>query len=75
MHTTLPEDLMARLDLLLWSDFEGRVPKGAYQKFFEARMREFFSWGRCDLSLRGFPSGTFVIGPKEFITQLEERLK
>jgi hypothetical protein len=38
----LPEDLRAKLDLYLISELEGRVPKGKYQEFFIARIKEFF---------------------------------
>lgn len=39
----LPEDIRAKLDLHLWSEVEGRVPHGAYQQFFLARIAEYFS--------------------------------
>jgi hypothetical protein len=42
LSTTLPEDIRARLDLYLYSEVEGRVPLGAYQKFIIERIREFF---------------------------------
>lgn len=37
----LPEDLMARLDLILLAESTGRVPFGAYSTFFSERIREF----------------------------------
>lgn len=43
LHTTLPEDLHAKLTLYLFSPSEGKVPKGAYQKFLKDRIIEFFS--------------------------------
>ena len=43
LTTTIPEDLMARLQIHLFSDVEGRVPQGAYQQFLCDRIREFFS--------------------------------
>jgi len=43
LHLCLPESERARLDLYLWSDAEGCVPRGRYQKFFLERLREFFS--------------------------------
>jgi hypothetical protein len=43
LHTTLPEDLHAKLTLYLFSESEGRVPKGAYQKFICERIVEFFA--------------------------------
>ena len=29
----LPEDLVAKVDLILWSELEGKVPFGAWQRF------------------------------------------
>ena len=42
LHTTLPEDLWTRLTLHLYSEVEGKVPKGAYQSFIIDRIREYF---------------------------------
>jgi len=39
----IPEDTRARLDLFLYSEVEGRVPFGAYQKFFVERINEFLN--------------------------------
>lgn len=39
----LPEDVRAKLDLHLFSQVEGRVPMGAYQRFFIERIKEFFN--------------------------------
>jgi hypothetical protein len=38
----LPEDVRAKLDILLWSAVEKRVPLGAYQAFFLERIRDYF---------------------------------
>jgi hypothetical protein len=43
LTTTLPEDIHGRLTLYLYSEAEGRVPKGSYQKFIVERINEFFS--------------------------------
>lgn len=43
LHTTIPEDLHAKLTLYLFSESAQRVPKGAYQKFLCDRIVEFFS--------------------------------
>jgi len=43
LTTHLPEDIRAKLDLYLYSPSEGRVPKGAYQKFITERILEFFA--------------------------------
>lgn len=50
LTTTLPEDVRAKLDLHLWSDLEARVPKGAYQRFFIDRIRDFFDTRQVDLA-------------------------
>ena len=36
-------DLKAKLDLLLWSELEGRVPHGAYKVFFEKLLESYFT--------------------------------
>lgn len=43
LTTYLPEDLRAKLDIHLFSSVEGRVPHGAYSRFLEERVREFFN--------------------------------
>jgi hypothetical protein len=43
LTTTLPEDVHGRLMLHLYSPGEGRVPKGAIQRFLVERITEFFS--------------------------------
>jgi hypothetical protein len=43
LHTSIPEDLHAKLTLYLYSESEQRVPKGAYQKFIRDRITEFFN--------------------------------
>jgi hypothetical protein len=75
LETKLPETLRARLDLLLFSELEGRVPKGRYQEFFIERILEFFNSRQLELEPLGFPQGYFVRGPKEMIDELERRLR
>lgn len=43
MNLHLPEDIRAKLDVYLFSNVEGRIPKGAYQAFFIERINEFFA--------------------------------
>ncbi len=38
----LPESTRARLDLLLWSTVEGKVPRNAYQQFFMGLLHQHF---------------------------------
>ena len=39
LNTALDETLLARVDLLLFSELESRVPKGAYQKLINELLR------------------------------------
>jgi hypothetical protein len=41
INLALPESEKAWLDLFLFSEAEQRIPRGAYQEFFLARLREF----------------------------------
>lgn len=38
----LPESLRTKVDLLLFSEIEGRVPRGAYLQFFIGLLNEHF---------------------------------
>lgn len=40
---SLPQDVADRIELMLWSDLEGKVPHGAFSKFLEQAVREWFS--------------------------------
>jgi hypothetical protein len=71
----LPLSVRTRLDLILFSDLEGKVPRGRYQEFFVTRINEFFESKRLDLAPYGFPAGYEVFGPKEVIEALEAQLK
>lgn len=66
----VPESVATRLRLILFSELEGRVPQGAYQKFFLERLNEFFNWRRVEV----FP-GMPVLGPPESIEALLTLLK
>jgi hypothetical protein len=43
LHLTLPEDLYGKLAVHLYSAAEGKVPKGAFQRFFCDRIVEYFN--------------------------------
>jgi hypothetical protein len=72
----LPESMRTRLDILLFSPLEGRVPKGAYQRFFLERLHEFFGQRQLDLSsyLDAMPGERIVRGSRETLDALEARL-
>lgn len=42
LHIVLPEDILARLELYLYSPSQQRIPYGAYTEFFSKRIEEFF---------------------------------
>jgi len=72
----LPETVRTRLDLLLFSELEGRVPKGAYQRFFLERLQEFFTTKSKDLSaqLGLVPGSCIVKATPEALLFLESHL-
>lgn len=43
LHLHIAEDLRAKVDLHLFSTLEGRVPVGAYRRFFEELIQDYFS--------------------------------
>jgi hypothetical protein len=43
LTTTIPEDVYGRMALHLYSEIEGRIPKGAIQRFLVDRINEFFN--------------------------------
>jgi len=63
LHISLPEDVRVKLDLLLYSPIEQRIPRSAYQEFFAERIREFLGWRRLTLEPYGYPQGYFIAGP------------
>lgn len=77
LTTGLPEDLMDRLNLHLFSEVEGRVPKGAYKDFFAQRIREFFAQKELDLApyTNGMAGTHTLRAEPEVIEQLEQLLR
>jgi hypothetical protein len=71
----MPANEMARLDLLLVNDLEGRVPLGSYSRFFADAIRHHIDWPRLDLQAYGLPQGFFVHGPREMLEALEGLLQ
>lgn len=39
----LPSDLVAKVDLALWSDLEGRVPHGAWARLVNGLLQEWLA--------------------------------
>lgn len=77
LEVSLPEDLRTRLDLILFSTLEGRVPHGSYSTFFQARLREFFDTQALDLGpyVAALPGEHVVRASPTTIAALEVALK
>ncbi len=73
LHTALPIDLRSKLDLFLFSEVEGKVPKDAIAAFLAERIREFFEWESLDLGpYMGDLPGIHIIRTSRFT---KERLE
>lgn len=42
-NISIPEDLVARVELELWSELEGKVPFGAWKELIVRLLREHFT--------------------------------
>jgi hypothetical protein len=73
----LPESWRTKLDLLLYSEVDGRVPKGAYQRFFIDRLADFFESRALDLGpyLGTLPGERAIRGRPATIEALEQYLQ
>lgn len=77
LEVSIDEDLRARLDLHLWSSVEGRVPHGAYKKFFNSLLSHTFDGQSLDLSpyLLSLPGEVVVRGTPAAIERLRRHLQ
>lgn len=77
LTTGLPEDLLDRMTLHLFSEIEGRVPKGAFKEFLSSRIREFFFNRTLDLApyTNGEPGAFTISGSPDAIARLEKLLQ
>lgn len=77
LNVSLPEPWRVRLDLLLFSESEQRVPKGAYRQFFIERLADFFGTRELDLSpfLGSLPGERTIRGKPETVEALAALLK
>lgn len=74
---SIPETEGARLDILLYSDGEGRIPFRSYQEFLLRAIRDAWELKPLDLSpYCGTPPGAFIIrGDDEAIRILKQTLE
>jgi len=70
----LPQDVYTKASLYLYSEVEGRVPKGAWKRFFTSLVRGFFDQSHLDLEPYLGVEGS-VSGSAEMIALLRERLE
>lgn len=77
IEVNLPEEVATRLKLYLTSGLDGKIPFGAYQSFFTARINEFFGQRVQDFSAHtGHGPGTVALrGTPQALTILEQHLK
>lgn len=70
----LPEPIKAKLDLYLYSEVEGRVPKGKHQEFFIRLLNDYFESKRLDLApfMNGDPGVFSVRGSVESLEVLKK---
>ncbi len=76
-NVSLPEDLFAHLSLHLFSPLDGRVPHGAYTRFFVPLIRAHFAQSHLDLAeWTGAEAGEQVVhGEAGVIETLHQLLK
>ena len=75
IHLHIDAALKTRVSLILYSELEQRIPKGAWAAFIEARLREFLDWRQQPLEAFGFPEGYYITGPGEMTEAVINRLK
>ena len=80
LHIRLPGPLQAKMAELLFSEVEGRVPVGAYQKFFTELLIAYLNGKTLDVAHWAPPQmmvmpGTTVRGSPQAIETLETLLK
>lgn len=57
IHLKLPEDLVAQIELELFSELAGRAPQGAKQAFFERLVRDHFATREGQRAALATPEG------------------
>lgn len=76
LNLHLREDLFTKIELLLFSELEQRVPEGAYRQWFELRIQEYLNSKHLDLApWADSPPGAFIVsGTPEAMRALEKTL-
>jgi hypothetical protein len=76
LNVHLDEELLTRVDILLFSELESRVPKGAYQKLFNSLLTQWLDQRELDLApyLGSLPGEHLVLGHAETLAALNQHL-
>lgn len=76
LHVALPGSVGHRLDLLLYSETEQRIPFGAHQQFITRLVAEYFDRDSLPLEvyLPDAPNGAVVYGSRPVIEFLKKAL-
>jgi hypothetical protein len=76
LHVAVPGELGSRLDLILYSEAEQRIPFASHQRFIVDRIREYFERDALDLALyrSDLPPESIVYGPRLVIEALKKIL-
>ena len=78
IHTTINAELATRIEAYLFSELEGRVPKGAMQAFLTRQIQEFFTHRELDLApyvTGAMPTEFVVRGTESSIKELTHTLE
>ena len=77
LEVSLDEVLRTKLDILLWSPAEQRVPRGAYKRYFDALLAREQSSAAIDLApfIGGDPGINIVRGSVATIDALRKKLE
>ncbi len=75
IHIKVPAAVKQRVELILYSVAERRVPQGAWQWFILERIRDYFDYATLDLAPYGFPPGFFVRIPKGMLEIVKQRFE
>jgi hypothetical protein len=73
LNVHVDQELITRADLLLYSELESRVPKGAYQKLFNQLLRQWLDSSTLDLApySGGMPGQQIVSGTAGTVESLK----
>jgi hypothetical protein len=76
LNVHLDEELLTRVDILLFSELEQRVPKGAYQRLLNTLITKWLDHRELDLApyLASLPGERLVIGHPETLAALNQHL-